>query len=131
VLEWLTFAAAALAAIGTVLGPVVTYRTVMATIKSDQEKSAEEQLQRDIDRYVSYALEEGPVAEMGVKQLLYLRQTGTLSDQQSNAVAEAITASLTLAQEALNRAPGATAVQSSDGDPDAVVARRPSPHQSG
>src|SRR3954464_14180344 len=83
-LEWATFAAAALAAVGTFLGPVVATRTATATPRP-----------ADADRYIASALEPDAVAcRLGVAQLQYLLIRGDLSAAQLNAVSEAITAGL-------------------------------------
>jgi len=115
-LDWLTLLAASVAAVGAILGPIITYRSVMKTIQRDKDEFVESQRQKDIDLYVSYALDDNAViAAMGVRQLLYLRETGKLSDEQSNAVAEAVAASLAIAQTALEESPGSTAVTAEDG----------------
>ena len=103
-LEWATFGAAALAAIGTFLGPIFAYRSVTRT-------AAATRLQADVDRYISLALEPDAVTcQLGVAQLQYLLSAGDLSESQLNAVSEAITAGLRRLQEEM------------EADPDAVVA---------
>ena len=103
-LEWATFAAAALAALGTFLGPIFAYRSVTRT-------AAATRLQADVDRYISLALEPDAVTcQLGVAQLQYLLNAGDLSESQLNAVSEAITAGLRRLQEEM------------EADPDAVVA---------
>lgn len=99
-LEWATFAAAALAALGTFLGPVLATRTASATRR-----------QSDVDRYISLALEPDAVTcRLGVAQLQYLLNAGDLSESQLNAVSEVITAGLRRLAEEM------------EADPDAVVA---------
>ena len=108
-LEWATFGAAALAALGTFLGPVVAYRSVTRT-------AAATRLQSDVDRYISFALEPDAVTcRLGVSQLQYLLNAGDLSEPQLNAVSEAISAGLRRLQEEM------------EADPDAVVALEVSP----
>jgi hypothetical protein len=103
-LEWATFGAAALAALGTFLGPIIAYRSVTRT-------AAATRLQADVDRYISLALEPDAVTcRLGVAQLQYLLNAGDLSESQLNAVSEAITAGLRRLQEEM------------EADPDAVVA---------
>ena len=103
-LEWATFGAAALAALGTFLGPIFAYRSVTRT-------AAATRLQADVDRYISLALEPDAVTcQLGVAQLQYLLSAGDLSESQLNAVSEAITAGLRRLQEEM------------EADPDAVVA---------
>jgi hypothetical protein len=88
VLEWLTFAAAAVAAVGTFLGPIISYRSATTT-------AAASRLQADVDRYISLALEPDAVAcRLGVAQLQYLLDAGDLSQAQLHAVSEAITAGM-------------------------------------
>lgn len=104
VLEWATFGAAALAALGTVLGPVIANRSVTRT-------AAATRLQADVDRYISLALEPDAVTcRLGIAQLQYLLSAGDLSESQLNAVSEAISAGLRRLQEEM------------EADPDAVVA---------
>ncbi|CAA9304085.1 MAG: hypothetical protein AVDCRST_MAG48-1562 [uncultured Friedmanniella sp.] len=103
-LEWATFGAAALAAVGTFLGPLVAYRSVTRT-------AAATRLQADVDRYISLALEPDAVTcRLGIAQLQYLLNAGDLSESQLNAVSEAIGAGLRRLQEEM------------EADPDAVVA---------
>jgi hypothetical protein len=88
VLDWLTFAAAALASVGTVLGPIISYRSATATAAADR-------LQAGVDRYISLALEPDAVAcRLGVAQLQYLLSAGELSRSQLHAVSAAITSGL-------------------------------------
>jgi hypothetical protein len=88
VLEWLTFAAAALAALGSFLGPFISYRSATTT-------AAASRLQAEVDRYISLALEPDAVAcRLGVAQLQYLLGAGELSQSQLHAVSEAITAGM-------------------------------------
>ncbi len=103
-LEWATFGAAALAALGTFLGPLVAYRSVTQTAAATRR-------QADVDRYISLALEPDAVAcRLGVAQLQYLLNAGDLSQSQLNAVSEAIGAGLHRLQAEM------------EADPDAVVA---------
>ncbi|GAA1432897.1 hypothetical protein GCM10009616_23560 [Microlunatus lacustris] len=103
-LEWATFGAAALAALGTFLGPIIAYRSVTRTAAATRR-------QADVDRYISFALEPDAVTcRLGVAQLQYLLNAGDLTESQLNAVSEAITAGLRRLQEEM------------EADPDAVVA---------
>ncbi len=102
-LEWATFGAAALAALGTFLGPLVAYRSVTQTAAATRRQS-------DVDRYISLALEPDAVAcRLGVAQLQYLLSAGDLSEAQLHAVSEAIGAGLRRLQAEM------------EADPDAVV----------
>ena len=68
-LEWATFGAAALAALGTFLGPIIAYRSVTRTAAATRR-------QADVDRYISFALEPDAVTcRLGVAQLQYLAPT--------------------------------------------------------
>jgi hypothetical protein len=101
VLEWLTFVAAAVAAVGTFLGPIISYRSATTT-------AAASRLQADVDRYISLALEPDAVAcRLGVAQLQYLLTAGDLSRSQLHAVSEAITAGLQRLAERPSHEPGA------------------------
>jgi hypothetical protein len=103
VLDWLTFVAAAVAALGSVLGPIISYRSATTT-------AAASRLQADVDRYISLALEPDAVAcRLGVAQLQYLLAAGDLSRAQLHAVSEAITAGLQRLQEDREADPGAAA----------------------
>lgn len=115
-LEWATFAAAALAALGTFLGPIVAYRSVTRT-------AAETRRQSDVDRYISFALQPDAVTcRLGVAQLQYLLSAGDLSEAQLNAVSEAISAGLKRLQDELESDPDAVAALESDGSgPDPAV----------
>ena len=100
-LEWLTFVAAAVAAVGTVLGPIISYRSATTT-------AAANRLQADVDRYISLALEPDAVAcRLGVAQLQYLLTAGDLSRAQLHAVSEAITAGLQRLEDELSHGQGA------------------------
>jgi hypothetical protein len=103
VLDWLTFVAAAVAALGSVLGPIISYRSATTT-------AAASRLQADVDRYISLALEPDAVAcRLGVAQLQYLLAAGDLSRAQLHAVSEAITAGLQRLQEDREADPEAAA----------------------
>jgi len=104
VLEWATFATAALAAVGSFVGPVLAYRSAATT-------SAATRRQADVDRYISFALEPDAVTcRLGIAQLQYLLHAGDLTQDQLNAVSVAITAGLRRLQQEI------------DSDPDAVAA---------
>jgi hypothetical protein len=108
-LEWLTFAAAAIAAVGAFLGPLLAYRSVVTTSAATRQQS-------DVDRYITFALDPDTVTcRLGVAQLQYLLNAGHLTQAQLNAVSEAITAGLRRLQQEM------------ESDPDAVAALVPSP----
>lgn len=87
-LEWVTFVAAALAAVGTFVGPFVAYRSVTRTAGADRQ-------QADVNRYIAFVLSPDAVtARLGVAQLQYLLEAGNLTDAQINAVSVAITTGL-------------------------------------
>ena len=107
-LEWLTFAAAALAAVGAIVGPAIAYRSAMATIRRQENQAVLDRRQTQVELAVQYAISEDPaVVEMGLKQLTYLLDRGELSAEQRVAVASAIEASLTRATEKLEGTDGA------------------------
>lgn len=102
-LEWFTFGAAAVAAVGAFLGPLLAYRSVVTT-------SAAARQQSDVDRYISFALEPDAVTcRLGVAQLQYLLSSGSLTRAQLNAVSEAITAGLRRLQQEIESNPDAVA----------------------
>ena len=101
VLEWATFATAALAAVGSFLGPVLAYRSAATT-------AADARRQADVDRYISFALQPDVVTcRMGTAQLQYLLDAGELTTDQRHAVAVALTAGLRRLQEEVDTHPGA------------------------
>ena len=107
-LEWLTFAAAALAAVGAIVGPAIAYRSAMATIRRQENQAVLDRRQTQVELAVQYAISEDPaVVEMGLKQLTYLLDRGELSAEQRVAVASAIEASLTRTTEKLEGTDGA------------------------
>jgi hypothetical protein len=114
-LDWLTFAAAALAAVGAVVGPLVALRSVQRT-----ERQADlDRQQQQVDLAIQYAVSESPaIAEMGLKQLSYLLERGRLTAEQQMQAATAIEAALARAARAVQA--GAQAVRLESGaDPDA------------
>lgn len=95
VLEWMTFGAAALAAIGTFAGPLIAYRSAMRTIAVNQEATRAAAQQTRVDRYVGQAVGPNPVAaSFAVAQLDYLLSTGELTVEQTRAVQNAIRAAV-------------------------------------
>lgn len=94
-LEWLTFVAAAVAALGSVVGPIAAYRSVMSRIAADRQTAATGQQQATVDRYLEQAVGTNPVAaSFAVAQLDYLLSTGDLTPEQTSAAYHAIEASL-------------------------------------
>ncbi len=94
-LEWLTFAAAALAAIGSIVGPVIAYRTATRTIAANQAADLVAQRQARVDRYIGQAVGPNPVAaSFAVAQLDYLLSTGELTLEQTIAAQNAISVSV-------------------------------------
>jgi hypothetical protein len=95
VLEWMTFAAAALAAIGTFAGPLIAYRSAMRTIAANQESVRAAAQQTRVDRYVGQAVGHNPVAaSFALAQLDYVLSTGELTVEQTRAVQNAIRAAV-------------------------------------
>ena len=120
-LEWATFAAAAVAAVGTFLGPLLAYRSVTSTAAATRKQS-------DVDRYIAFALEPDAVTcRLGVAQLQYLLNAGDLTEAQLNAVSEAITAGLRrLQQEMESDQDAVAAVEAGSGLDPAAPAVHPS-----
>ncbi len=96
-LEWLTFVAAAVAAVGAVLAPLISSRA-----------SAARQQQDDVDRYVEFAVSpDASVRGLGISHLGFLLKSGKLSDTQANAASAAITAAFRRAEEVVEQHPAA------------------------
>ena len=94
-LEWMTFAAAALAAIGTFAGPLIAYRSAMRQIAANQDAARAAAQQTRVDRYVGQAVGPNPVAaSFAVAQLDYLLSTSELTVEQTRAVQNAIRAAV-------------------------------------
>jgi len=94
-LEWLTFVAAALAAIGTVAGPVIAYKTATKTIAANQAADFVAQRQARVDRYIGQAVGPNPIAaSFATAQLDYLLSTGELTLEQTIAAQNAIIVSV-------------------------------------
>jgi hypothetical protein len=90
-LEWLTFIAAALAAVGTIAGPVIAYQTATKTIAANQAAAGIAQRQARVDRYIGQAIGPNPVAaSFAVAQLDYLLSTGELTLEQTIAAQNAV-----------------------------------------
>lgn len=104
-LGWLTFAAAALAALGAIVGPVVAYRATTKTLAANAEAAARAQQQAMVDRYIDQAVGTNKVAaSFAVSQLDYLLSTGDLTPEQTTAAYNAIEASLSGLRRAIESA---------------------------
>lgn len=102
-LEWFTFVAAALAAIGTFVGPFVAYRSVTRTATAARQ-------QADVNRYIAFVLSPDAVtARLGVAQLQYLLDAGNLTDAQINAVSVAISSGLAKLEDQVESDPDTVA----------------------
>ena len=111
-LEWLTFLAAALAAAGAIIGPIVAYRSATNAMLRQEMQAAHNRRQTQIDLATRYAISEDLViAEMGIKQLQYMFDGGELTPEQQVAVATAIEASLGRAARELDSETDARAVE--------------------
>jgi hypothetical protein len=118
VLEWLTFAAAALAAAGAIVGPFVAYRSAMNAVRRQEVQSTLDRRQTSIDLAISYAISEDPVvAEMGIKQLHHMLSVGELTSEQQIAAVSAIEARLQRAEQELGGDADALAVAEGPGSP--------------
>lgn len=103
-LAWLTFAAAAIAAAGAVLGPIIAART-----------SAARRQQEDVNRYVEFAVSaDEAIRGLGITHLDYLLRSGRLTPAQANAAAAAVTAAFARADELVQGHPGAAVAQVPD-----------------
>jgi hypothetical protein len=90
-LEWLTFVAAAVAAVGAIVGPLVAYRSV----RHSGHQAELDRQQQQVELAISYAISESPaIAEMGIKQLSYLLERGRLTAEQQVQVVTALEAAL-------------------------------------
>ena len=111
-LEWLTFVAAALAAAGAIVGPIVAYRSATNAMGRQEMQAALNRRQTQIDLATRYAISEDLViAEMGIKQLQYMLDVGELTAEQRVAVVTAIAASLRKAAQELDSEADARAVE--------------------
>jgi hypothetical protein len=116
-LDWLTFIASAVAATGAVLGPIVAYRSASRALRREEEQTRRDRRQERVDVAVQYALSDNPViAEMGVKQLLYLLQAGELTGEQKVSVVSAMEASLELTAQTLGSGEQRQAVLATEAD---------------
>lgn len=105
-LEWFTFVAAGVAAIGTFVGPFVAYRSVTRTATADRQ-------QADVNRYIAFVLSSDAVtARLGVAQLQYLLEAGNLTAAQVNAVSVAISTGLARVEDQVESDPDSVAALS-------------------
>jgi hypothetical protein len=99
--EWLTLAAASIAAVGAVIGPVLSYR---AAVRNGDVRRRQD----DVDHYVRFCLSDDPaIRRMGINQLAFLLDTQGLTPTQANAAAEAMRAELRKAGEQVADHPSA------------------------
>lgn len=92
-LEWLTFAAAVLAAVGAVIGPIIAYRASIRTIQAEQRIATERQRQEGVERLIEQATGENPaLSTYALDQLDYLLNAGQLTIEQTTAARNAIEA---------------------------------------
>ncbi len=100
-LAWFTFAAAAIGAVGAILGPILAVRT-----------SAARRQQEDVDRYVEFAISsDRSIRGLGITHLNYLLQSGQLTPAQANAAAAAVAAAVAKADDRVRGHPTAAVAQ--------------------
>ncbi len=100
-LEWLTFAAAAIAAVGAIVGPVLSYRAAVRNGDSRRQ-------QEDVDHNIRFCLSDDPaIRRMGINQLAFMLDSQRLSPTQANAAAEAMRAALRKAGDHVAEHPAA------------------------
>ena len=105
-LAWFTFAAAAIGAIGAILGPILAVRT-----------SAARRQQEDVDRYVQFAISaDRSIRGLGITHLNYLLQSGRLTPAQANAAAAAVAAAVRTADGRVRDHPTAAVARVEDDD---------------
>ncbi len=94
-LAWFTLVAAAVAAVGSVVGPVVAYRAAIRTIQARSAEAEAERRQAAVDRAVDLAVGDNPRgAEAGIRMLDQLADKGGLTEDQTSAVYSALGAAV-------------------------------------
>ena len=90
-LDWLTFVAALLAAVGTVIGPFLAYRASMRTIQADHQAAETARTEENVNRLVEQATGTNDIASSyAVAQLDYLLCTHRLTQEQTEAAQNAV-----------------------------------------
>lgn len=111
-LEWLTFIAAALAAVGAIVGPLVAYRSATNAMVRQETQAALNRRQTQIDLATRYAIsEDAVIARMGIQQLQYMLDDGELTPEHRIAVVSAMEASLRRAAQELDSEAEARAIE--------------------
>lgn len=88
---WFTLFAAVVAAVGSIVGPLVAYRTAIRTIEARSLEAAAARRQASVDRAVDLAVgDNAKGAEVGIRMLDRLADTGGLTDDQTSAVYSAL-----------------------------------------
>lgn len=104
-LGWLTFAAALLAAIGAVIGPVIAYRASIRTIQAEQQIEIARQRQETVERLIEQATGNNPtLSTYALSQLDYLLNAAQLTLEQTTAARNAIEAVMTELQRRVGSA---------------------------
>lgn len=94
-LQWLTLAAAVIAAAGSIISPVLVYRAAVRELTHQQQETERARRQERIDQAVAYALsDDDTIALMGVKVLDFMLENGELDEEQRASVVAAIEASV-------------------------------------
>lgn len=87
----LTLAVASIAALGSILGPLISYRATVRALRARSADAAAERQQVSVDRAVDMALDQDPAtAEVGVGMLRYFARSGELTPEQATAVYAAL-----------------------------------------
>ena len=90
-LAGLTLAVASVAAIGSIIGPLIAYRATIRALRARSADAAAERQQVAVDRAVDMALDPEPAtAEVGIGMLRYFAKTGELTGEQLTAVYTAL-----------------------------------------
>ncbi len=104
-LGWLTFAAALLAAVGAVIGPVIAYRASIKTIQAEQQIETARQRQESVERLIEQATGDNPtLSTYALSQLDYLLNAGQLTIEQTTAARNAIEAVMSRLQHTVGSA---------------------------
>lgn len=86
-----TLVVASLAALGSILGPVIAYRATIRALRARSADAVAERQQVAVDRAVDMALDQDPsTAEVGIGMLRYFARSGELTAEQANSVYTAL-----------------------------------------
>lgn len=95
-----TLAVASLAALGSIIGPLIAYRATIRALRARTADAAAERQQVSVDRAVDMALDQDPTtAEVGIGMLRYFARSGELTAEQATAVYAALDSVVSEAQQ--------------------------------